>query len=281
MKYTAGDGGHATNLEAALRDGAASLPAGLVPRMRPHLRRQRESGQRRRARSGRRGNSASPSTRTRSPAVPSPNLRLESVGLPPQVFSGERFPIDIALDSPRRATATVEITAEGKSLGISRVELEPGVNHFRVHASVSAVGAVDLAGKISAAGLGEARFEQAVTLRRPHVLLITQDPPGTEKHLLQTLEANQFEVRTLAERRRPTSSRVPDRSSSTTGTWSRSRAAQRQRWRNSSSRAAGCCGSRGERNVYVENKDGRGSPGARACPPSWLRRARPRAPASC
>src|SRR4051794_20833389 len=32
-------------------------------------------------------------------------------------------------------------------------------------------------------------------LRRPQVLLITQDPPGTEKHLLNTLETNQFEVR--------------------------------------------------------------------------------------
>src|SRR6266568_362659 len=118
--------------------------------------------------------------------------------LPTQVFSGEPFPIDISLRSPQRSTAEVEITAEGKSLGSSRVEIEPGLNHFRVHASVSAVGAVDLAGKISAAGLGEARFEQAVTLRRPQVLLVTQDPPGTEKHLMQTLEANQFEVRRSA-----------------------------------------------------------------------------------
>src|SRR5439155_1571318 len=105
------------------------------------------------------------------------------------------FPIDISLSSPRRSTARVEISAEGKSLGTSRVDIETGLNHFRVHASVSTAGAVDLAGKISAADLGEARFEQAVTLRRPQVLLITKDPPGTEKHLLQTLEANQFEVR--------------------------------------------------------------------------------------
>src|SRR6185436_18195234 len=193
-RYTGGDGGHATNLEAALRDGAASLPAGLVPRIvlisdgNENL-----------------GSVVRAAWQARQLGVPvdtyslagrsKPNLRLESLSLPSQVFSGERFPIDISLDSPRRSTAQVEITAEGKSLGTSRVEIEPGLNHFRVHASVSTVGAVDLAGKISASDLGDARFEQAVTLRRPQVLLITQDPPGTEKHLLTTLEANQFEVR--------------------------------------------------------------------------------------
>src|SRR6266581_1676782 len=182
LKYTAGDGGHATNLEAALRDGAASLPAGLVPRIvlisdgNENL-----------------GSVVRAAWQARQLGVPidtyplggrpKPNLRLESLSLPSQVFSGERFPIDISLDSPRRSTAEVEITAEGKSLGTSRVEIEPGLNHFRVHASVSTVGAVDLAGKISAAGLGEARFEQAVTPRRPQVLLATQDPAGTEKHL--------------------------------------------------------------------------------------------------
>src|SRR6185369_8542219 len=124
--------------------------------------------------------------------------RLESLSLPSQVFSGERFPIDISLDSPRRSTAQVEITAEGKSLGTSRVQIEQGLNHFREHASVSAVGAVDLAGKISAADLGEARFEQAVTLRKPQVLLLSQDPAATETNLMQTLEANQFQVRRSA-----------------------------------------------------------------------------------
>ena len=194
MKYTAGDGGHATNLEAALRDAAASLPAGLVPRIvlisdgNENL-----------------GSVVRGAWQTRELGIPidtfplagrpKPNLRLESMSLPAQVFTGERFSIDISLNSPKRATANVEISAEGKSLGSSRVEIEPGLNHFRVHASVSTVGAVDLAGKISAAGLGEAHFEQAVTLRHPRVLLITQDPAGTEKHLQQTLEANQFEVR--------------------------------------------------------------------------------------
>src|SRR5258707_10163889 len=33
LKYTPGDGGHATNIEAPLRDGAASMPAGMLPRL--------------------------------------------------------------------------------------------------------------------------------------------------------------------------------------------------------------------------------------------------------
>jgi uncharacterized membrane protein len=56
------------------------------------------------------------------------------------------------------------------------------------------VGAVALAGKISAGDLGETRFEDAVTLRRPRVLLVSRDLAASEQHLLRTLEANQFEV---------------------------------------------------------------------------------------
>jgi uncharacterized membrane protein len=194
LKYTAADGGHATNLEAALRDAAASLPAGLVPRIVLISDGNENLGSVVRGAWQARELGIPIDTFSLS-GRPKPNLRLESMSLPAQVFSGERFPIDISLSSPKRATANVEIAAEGKPLGSSRVEIEPGLNHFRVHASVSTVGAVDLAGKISATGLGEARFEQAVTLRHPRVLLITQDPAGTEKHLQQTLEANQFEVK--------------------------------------------------------------------------------------
>jgi uncharacterized membrane protein len=114
--------------------------------------------------------------------------------MPAQVFSGERFPVDIALDSPRAAQATVEMVAEGKPLGATRVNLAAGTNQFRAHASVSATGAIELAGRIAAPGLGETHFESALTLRRPRVLLVTDDPADAEAHLMRTLEANQFDV---------------------------------------------------------------------------------------
>ncbi len=195
LKYTAGDGGHATNLEAALRDAAAALPSGLVPRIVLVSDGNENLGSVVRA-AWQARELGIPIDTIPLAGRPKPNLRLESVSLPSQVFSGERFPIDISLRAPERAAAKVEITAEGKVLGSSSIEVEPGLNRFQVHASVSAGGAVDLAGKISTQNLGEARFEQAITLRRPQVLFMNQDPAGVEKHLVETLEANQFEVKT-------------------------------------------------------------------------------------
>jgi uncharacterized membrane protein len=74
------------------------------------------------------------------------------------------------------------------------VALQPGANHLRLEATVNAVGAIALAGKISAGALGEARFEDAVTLRHPRVLLVSHDPAESEQHLIRTFESNQFEV---------------------------------------------------------------------------------------
>ena len=114
--------------------------------------------------------------------------------IPGQVFSGERFPVEVTLEAPSAAQATVEITAEGKSLGANQVSLAPGTNHLRLQASVNSVGAISLAGKISTTALGEARFEDAVTLRRPRVLVVTHDPAPSEVHLGRALEANQFQL---------------------------------------------------------------------------------------
>jgi uncharacterized membrane protein len=86
------------------------------------------------------------------------------------------------------------MTAEGKTIGSSSVPLAAGANHLRLQATVNAVGAIALAGKISAGDLGEMRFEDAVTLRRPRVLLVSHDPAESEQHLVNTLESNQFEV---------------------------------------------------------------------------------------
>ena len=49
-------------------------------------------------------------------------------------------------------------------------------------------------GSIAAGELGEARFEDSVTLRSPRVLLVSHDPPSSEEHILRALQANQFEV---------------------------------------------------------------------------------------
>ena len=120
---------------------------------------------------------------------PKPGLRLESISIPGQVFNGERFAIDVGLESPRAAQAQVELTAEGKVIGSSQADLAPGVNHLRLQAIVNSSGAIALAGKISASGLGEARFENSVTMRSPRVLLVSKDPAASEEHLLRALHA--------------------------------------------------------------------------------------------
>ncbi len=158
--------------------------------------------------SGRRSGSAFPSIPWLCPAAPSPGLLLESVGFPGQVFSGERFPIEVTIASPRDAEATVEISAEGKSIGNNRVALAEGENHLRLQASVNSAGAIALAGKISAQGLGEAHFEDAITLRSPRVLLVSHDPESSEEHLVRTLEANQFAVERSPERHSAKSGRL-------------------------------------------------------------------------
>jgi len=193
LGYSSGQGSHGTNLEAAIREGLATLPAGLVPRVLLISDGNENLGSVTRAiwQAQQRG---VPVDVIPLAGRPRPSLVLESVSMPAQVFSGERFPVDIALDSPRAAQATVEMSAEGKPLGVTRVNLIAGSNQFRAHASVSATGAIELAGRITAPGLGETHFDSALTLRRPRVLLVTDDPADAEAHLMRTLEANQFDV---------------------------------------------------------------------------------------
>jgi hypothetical protein len=192
FQRTAGDAGRATSLERAVSEAVASLPAGLIRRVVLISDGNENTGSVVRA-----------TWQAQQLGIPidtyalkgrvQPSLRLDSVSIPGQVFSGEKFPVDLTIESPSESSATVELTAESKSLGHNSVELGPGQNHVRVRASLNTSGALDLAGKINAAGLGEARFEQAVTVRRARALLISQDPAGTDVHLTNVLEANQFD----------------------------------------------------------------------------------------
>jgi Ca-activated chloride channel family protein len=195
LRHTAGAPGHGTNIESAIRDAAASLPSGMTPRIVLVSDGNENLGSAARA-IWQAQQLGIPIDVVPLAGRPKPGLLLESVALPAQVFSGERFPIEITVESPRSATATVEVTAEGKSLGINSVPLAAGENHLRLHGIVNSTGAVDLAGKVAAEGLGETHFEQAITLHSPRVLVINNDPPGSEEHLRRALEANEFEIET-------------------------------------------------------------------------------------
>ncbi len=193
LRHTAAAGGRATNLEAAIRDGAAALPAGMVPRLLLLSDGNENLGSVSRA-IWQVQQLGIPIDTAALPGRPKPGLLLESASFPGQVFSGEKFPIEVTLDSPRSGHATVDLTAEGKSIGSNQVDLVPGINRLRVQASVNSAGAIALVCRISSRDLGEARFEDAIALRRPQVLLISHDPTASEEHLVRTLETNQFEV---------------------------------------------------------------------------------------
>ena len=193
LRHTAAPGGHATNLEAAIRDGAASLPAGMVPRLVLVSDGNENLGSAARA-IWQAQQLGVPVDTVPLAGRPRPNLILESVAFPDEVFCGERFPIEITLESPRSASAWVEMTAEGKIIGSNQVQLVSGPNHLRLQTNINTAGAIAIAGKITAGDLGEASFENAVTLRQPRVLLVSHDPPASEEHLVRVLEANQFQV---------------------------------------------------------------------------------------
>jgi Ca-activated chloride channel family protein len=193
LRYSRGEAGRGTDLERAIREGIGAFPAGTVPRLVLISDGKENLGSVLRAVWQAR-QLGIPVDTFRLPGRPRPELRLESVALPAVAFTGERVPVEIVLYSPRPSRATVEISAEGKPLGRHEADLEAGLNHLRVNASVNTPGAIELAGSVQAAGLGEVRFAQALRLRRPKVLFLSQDPPGTERHLFEALKAAQFDV---------------------------------------------------------------------------------------
>ncbi|MBL0155868.1 MAG: VWA domain-containing protein [Bryobacterales bacterium] len=193
LRGTGGEAGRATSLEAAIREASAAMPSGMVPRLVLISDGKENSGSVARA-----------AWQARQLGIPidtyalagraEPRLQLDSVRLPTVAFTGERFPIEITVQSPEKATGTLELTGEGKALGASPIALEPGLNNLRVTASLATPGAIDLVLNLRTATLGDLRFQQAVNLRRPRLLYLSQDPAGMESHLFGTLNAAQFEV---------------------------------------------------------------------------------------
>ena len=193
LRRTSGSAGFGTDLEAAVREAIASFPGDAIPRIVLVTDGHENHG------SIARGAWLSrqlgiPIDTVAVPGRPQPTLRLELVSLPTLAFTGEKFPIDLVIGSPRKTEATVELTAEGKTIGTSPVKLDAGSNQIRVHTSLNAAGAVEISGHVSAPELGDLRFQQAVTLRRPKVLYVSGDPPGTESQLFETLRSGQFDI---------------------------------------------------------------------------------------
>jgi len=198
LRLTAGEAGRATDLEAAIREAVASLPEGMLPRL-VLISDGKEN----------KGSIARAAWQAQQFGIPidtyalagrsKPALRVESVSLPPNAFTGEPFAIDLAVSSPKAGPAEVELAAEGRTLGKTEVSLAAGINPVRMHTSLNTPGALELSIAIRAQGSDEVRLDQAVMLRRPKALYLSPDPPGIDGHLTNALTAAQFEVTRAAD----------------------------------------------------------------------------------
>ena len=182
-----------TNLEAALTGGVTALPEGYLPRFLLLSDGNENQGSVVRA--------IAQLKRLGIPVDTVPlgdksgsGLRLESVSLPREAFSGEQIPVDLRLVSPDSAAATLDIYAEGKLLGHQTLNLHGGANSVRVNARVKSSGVVAIGGRIQQQNSGDVRFEQALQLRRAKVLYLSQDPAGTDSNLLAALAQANIEV---------------------------------------------------------------------------------------
>lgn len=190
----AGEDAQATDLEAGIRTALASLPAHLVPRVVLISDGKENAGSVTRA-AWQARNLGVPVDTFALRGRPEPTLRIETVTMPTLAFTGEHFPINLTVVSPQRTRGTVGISAEGRLLGSTPAALDEGSNEVHVNASLATAGALNLALNIKATDLNaEANVAQAVMLRRPRVLYISQDPLGSETHLMQALNAAQFDV---------------------------------------------------------------------------------------
>ena len=192
LRATAGAAGRATNLEAALRDAVAASPEGLVPRIALISDGNENEGSVTRALWQARSLGVPVDTYP-LPGRERPALRLDGVRMPPIVFTGERFPIELRVHSPRATEARLTLAAEGHTLGTTATAFTPGANNVALQASLSAAGVVELSGSLTAEGMGELRFTEAVTLRRPKLLVLGQDTTH-DVHWRDAMRQSQFDV---------------------------------------------------------------------------------------
>ncbi len=176
----------ATDLEAALTSSMAAIPNGYLPRFLLISDGNENQG------SAVRAIAQLQSLNIPVDTVPlggrsASELRLQAVSLPREAYSAEQIPIDLTVISPTNASATVDLYADGKLLGHQNVTLQAGMNPVRVDARVKSTGAVSLSGVIQSQQAGEARFAQALELRRARVLYLSQDPPKADANLVSAL----------------------------------------------------------------------------------------------
>jgi len=120
-------------------------------------------------------------------------VQLESVASPQQVFSGERFTLSLGIDSSRAFSGRLSIKSQGDEIASAPVDLKAGSNAVDLAAHITAPGVSLLEVHLSAAGIDQPLFSQAVTVRHPRVLYIS-GAEGPAQPLLETLKRADVDV---------------------------------------------------------------------------------------
>lgn len=181
LVQTANKSGDATNFEAAISDSLSAMPAGYLPRIVLMSDGNDNQGSTARAIAGLQQLNVPVDTVSLSGRSTN-GLRLISVSMPKTAYAGEQIPIDLHLETPTAMEANVALSAEGKLLGESKVALVAGGNDVRVHARLLTVGATAIAGQVN-----QLSFEQAITLSRAKVLMVSGDTPDSDVNLMKAL----------------------------------------------------------------------------------------------
>jgi Ca-activated chloride channel family protein len=182
----------ATNLEAALMSGAASLPEGYVPHLVLVSDGNENEGSLERAKAELK------MLRPSVDVIPLKGhadswLRLVYVAMPDHAYTGEPIPISLEVGSQESGRGVVEIEADGKPLGTYPVNLVRGKNEIRLQVQINSTGSIGISGRVSS-GSAEVSFARAVALRHASVLYVSGDPPESDQNLLAVFKAAGFEI---------------------------------------------------------------------------------------
>ena len=120
-------------------------------------------------------------------------VQLESVASPQQVFSGERFTLSVGIESSRAFTSRVWMTSQGQEIATTDTNLKVGSNAVDLAANLNEPGIDLVEVHLSAGGLEQVLFSQAITVRRPKVLYVAGGEGGSAP-LLETLKRAQVDV---------------------------------------------------------------------------------------
>ena len=182
-----------TDLESALSSSMAVIPEGYIPRV--VLMSDGNEGEGSAARAISETQALNVTVDTIPLAVPANSeLQLVHFSIPEEAYANEQISIDLTILSSKQTSANVEISAEGKSLGNGRFQLQGGINKIRIHARVRSSGPTSVSGRIYGNGTQDLRFGGAMELQRAKVLYVSGDSSGSDSNLLAAFSNADYEL---------------------------------------------------------------------------------------